>query len=43
VSLGDLRAGVGAGVRFLSPIGPLRLDIAYGNELKTYISLGQAY
>jgi outer membrane translocation and assembly module TamA len=42
-SLSDLRAGVGIGLRFLTPIGPLRLDAAYGNELKTYVSLGQAY
>ncbi len=42
-NLSDLRAGVGIGLRFLTPIGPLRLDAAYGNELKTYVSLGQAY
>ena len=42
-NLSDLRAGVGVGLRFLTPIGPLRLDAAYGNELKTYVSLGQAY
>jgi len=37
------KTGVGAGVRFLTPIGPIRLDAAYGNRLQTYISLGQAY
>lgn len=42
-NLSDLRAGVGVGLRFLTPIGPLRLDAAYGNEFKTYVSLGQAY
>ena len=42
-SLSNLKAGVGAGLRFLTPIGPLRLDVAYGDEFKTYISLGQAY
>lgn len=43
VSLTDMKAGVGAGMRFLTPIGPIRLDIAYGSGLKTYVSLGQAY
>lgn len=42
-SLSNIKTGVGAGLRFLTPIGPLRLDAAYGDELKTYISLGQAY
>jgi len=33
---GDLRAswGVGAGVRYNSPVGPLQLDLAYGLEPK---------
>lgn len=38
-----LRAGVGAGLRFASPIGPIRLDAAYGNRLQTYVSLGQSF
>jgi outer membrane protein insertion porin family len=42
-SLADLKAGVGVGLRFLTPIGPIRLDAAYGDGLKTYVSLGQAY
>lgn len=37
------RAGGGIGLRFLTPIGPIRLDAAYGNRLQTYVSLGQAY
>lgn len=39
----DLRAGGGLGLRFLTPIGPIRLDAAYGDGLKTYASLGQAF
>lgn len=42
-SLGDLKAGAGVGLRFLTPIGPVRLDAAYGSGFHTYVSLGQAY
>jgi len=38
-----LRTGYGAGLRFASPIGPIRLDFAYGNRLQTNVSLGQAF
>jgi len=38
-----LRTGYGAGLRFASPLGPIRLDFAYGNRLQTYVSLGQAF
>lgn len=38
-----LKAGIGAGLRFASPIGPIRLDAAYGNRLQTYVSLGQSF
>lgn len=38
-----LRAGSGLGLRFLSPIGPIRFDIAYGSRVQTYISLGQSF
>ena len=37
------RTGYGVGLRFASPIGPLRLDFAQGNRLQTYVSLGQAF
>lgn len=43
LSLADMQAGIGVGLRFLTPIGPIRLDAAYGDGLKTYISLGQVY
>ena len=43
VSLGAVKAGVGAGLRFLTPIGPIRLDVAYGSDVQTYVSLGQSY
>jgi outer membrane protein assembly complex protein YaeT len=29
IQFGDLRYGVGAGIRYLSPVGPLRLDFGY--------------
>ena len=32
IDLGDLRHGVGVGARYLSPIGPLRLDLGYKLE-----------
>lgn len=36
--IGDLKArwGVGAGVRYNSPVGPLRLDLAYGVEPRAW-------
>jgi translocation and assembly module TamA len=42
---GDLRArvGVGAGLRYLSPVGPLQLDLAYGvdrRKLRLHLSVG---
>ena len=47
---GDWYTGVGAGVRYLTPIGPLRLDVAVPlktikNEPKygVYLGLGQAF
>ncbi len=43
VKLTNLRGSGGLGVRFLTPIGPIRLDVAYGNRLQTYVSLGQSY
>ena len=39
----QLRGSLGAGVRFATPIGPIRLDAAYGARLQTYISLGQSF
>ncbi|GAB4467625.1 MAG: hypothetical protein OHK0029_39650 [Armatimonadaceae bacterium] len=43
VSVRDLRGSIGAGLRFLSPIGPIRLDAAYGSRFQTYVSLGQSF
>jgi translocation and assembly module TamA len=44
------RVGVGAGMRYYTPIGPIRLDIAVptqripgSNSLQIYIGLGQAF
>ncbi len=38
--------GVGVGARWRSPVGPVRLDIAYGiqqNQFRPHISLGVAF
>jgi outer membrane protein insertion porin family len=55
IDLGDLRSGVGFGLRWKSPVGPLRLDFAwklrpitYGNGTREtgfawYITIGQAF
>ena len=43
VSLTGVKVGAGAGLRFGSPIGPIRLDAAYGSRLRTYITLGQSF
>jgi len=47
---GDFRVGVGAGVRYYSPIGPVRFDIALpasrqakDDQFEVYIGLGQAF
>jgi translocation and assembly module TamA len=47
---GALRFGAGAGVRFYSPIGPIRLDIAVpverrstDNAFEVYIGLGESF
>ena len=29
INLGDIRYGVGTGLRYLSPVGPLRFDVGY--------------
>jgi outer membrane protein insertion porin family len=54
-SLGDLRSGAGFGIRYKSPIGPIRVDFGFKlGELKTFnstreerfalhISIGQAF
>lgn len=42
----DLAVGYGVGVRFRSPIGPLRADIAYGersNDIRLHFSVGYAF
>jgi translocation and assembly module TamA len=49
---GEFRVGVGAGVRYYTPIGPIRLDIAvptqrtvypFNQAFQVYIGLGQAF
>lgn len=39
----DMKLGGGLGLRFITPIGPIRLDVAMGSRLHTYLSLGQIY
>ena len=41
----DLKTGVGVGVRYRSPIGPVRVDIAHGlndpdSVVQLYLSIG---
>jgi translocation and assembly module TamA len=47
---GTVRVGAGVGVRYYTPIGPVRLDIAvpvtavpHGDAFEVYIGLGQAF
>jgi translocation and assembly module TamA len=47
---GTLRVGVGAGLRYYTPIGPVRLDVAIpankppgGDRFEVYVGLGQAF
>lgn len=39
----DVKTGGGVGLRFITPIGPIRLDLAYGSRFRAYLSLGQIY
>jgi translocation and assembly module TamA len=46
----NLREGVGAGLRYYTPIGPIRLDFAMpmtpvrgGDSFEVYIGIGQAF
>ncbi|HLK71618.1 MAG TPA: BamA/TamA family outer membrane protein, partial [Steroidobacteraceae bacterium] len=50
INSGDFRVGVGAGARYYSPIGPVRLDVALptnrqrkDDSFEVYIGLGQAF
>jgi outer membrane protein assembly factor BamA len=50
VRLGELKTGAGIGLRFLSPIGPLRLDLAWKldrepeeDPTQIFISFGNAF
>jgi outer membrane protein insertion porin family len=43
VSASGLKVGGGVGLRFQSPLGPIRFDLALGNRSRTYISLGQSF
>ncbi|MCF5646079.1 BamA/TamA family outer membrane protein, partial [Pseudomonas syringae] len=40
----DLKTGVGFGVRWVSPVGPLRLDLAHGLDddggIRLHFSMG---
>lgn len=47
---GDLRVGVGAGGKYYTPLGPIRLDVAVpmnrpprGDKFEVYISLGETF
>jgi outer membrane protein insertion porin family len=55
INLGQLRSGAGVGIRWKSPVGPLRLDLAwklspitFGNGMREsrfawYVTIGQAF
>lgn len=44
MSLGDLKTSAGIGIRFNTPIGPLRLDYGVGEDGgRTHFSIGQAF
>ena len=50
IDFGDLRYGAGVGFRYLSPVGPLRIDLAmpfqrrwYEDAFQYFISLGYAF
>lgn len=43
LSASGLKASGGVGLRFQSPVGPIRLDLAFGDRLRTYVSLGQSF
>jgi outer membrane protein assembly complex protein YaeT len=50
IHFGDLRYGVGTGIRYLSPVGPLRFDIGYKIHPRSYeksfayfVTLGYAF
>ncbi len=47
---GNLRAGAGAGVRYYTPFGPIRADIAVplnkergDDTFEVYVGIGQAF
>ncbi len=39
----SLQLGAGVGVRYLTPLGALRLDFAYGDQLRVHFTLGQTF
>jgi outer membrane protein assembly complex protein YaeT len=50
INFGDLRYGIGTGIRYLSPVGPLRFDIGYNPDKRKhehrfsyFITLGYAF
>jgi translocation and assembly module TamA len=47
---GNWHAGAGAGARYYTPIGPIRLDVAVplnklpgGDSFEVYVGIGQAF
>jgi translocation and assembly module TamA len=46
----DIRVGVGGGIRYLTPLGPIRLDVATpldpragDPDIAVYLGIGQAF
>lgn len=42
-SLSDMHDGKGIGVRFFTPVGPIRLDLAYGDLWYLHFGIGQLF
>jgi outer membrane protein assembly factor BamA len=42
-NLSDMHSGKGIGARFFTPVGPLRLDLAFSNQTFIHFGIGQVF